>query len=127
MPAHSSTGAAETSYDTELRSHLLYVPREQWHTLIRDAHPGYITWDEFERNQDTLRSNSVSFGIAARGSQAREGVGLLQGRVLCGRCGARMRTRYQQAAERSGGQLPVHRGRRASRRQAMSELPRPWP
>ena len=24
------------------------LPREQWHTLIRDAHPGYITWDQFE-------------------------------------------------------------------------------
>ena len=91
-------GRRRTAYDTELRSHLLEVPREQWHTLIREAHPGYITWDEFERNQDTLRRNSVSFGIAARGAQAREGVGLLQGRVLCGRCGARMRTRYQHSA-----------------------------
>ena len=91
-------GRRRTTYDTELRTHLLEVPREQWHTLIRDAHPGYITWDEFERNQDTLRRNSVSFGITARGSQAREGVGLLQGHVLCGRCGARMRTRYQQTA-----------------------------
>lgn len=91
-------GRRRTSYDTELRSHLLEVPREQWHTLIRDAHPGYITWDEFERNQDALRRNSVSFGVVARGSHAREGVGLLQGRVLCGRCGSRMHTRYQQAA-----------------------------
>jgi len=91
-------GRRRTSYDVELRTHLLEVPREQWHTLIRDAHPGYITWDEFERNQDALRRNSVSFGVVARGSQAREGVGLLQGRVLCGRCGSRMRTRYQQAA-----------------------------
>jgi len=91
-------GRHKTSYDTQLRTHLLGVPREEWHTLIRDAHPGYITWEEFERNQDTLRRNSASFGVSARGSQAREGVGLLQGRILCGRCGARMRTRYQQAA-----------------------------
>lgn len=91
-------GRRRTSYDTQLRSHLLEVPREQWHTLIRDAHPGYITWDEFERNQETLRGNSVSFGVAARGSQAREGVGLLQGHILCGRCGSRMRTRYQMGA-----------------------------
>ena len=89
-------GRRRTSYDANLRTHLLEVPREQWHTLIRQAHPGYITWDEFERNQVTLRQNSVSFGIASRGSVPREGVGLLQGRILCGRCGARMRTRYQQ-------------------------------
>jgi len=89
-------GRRRTMYDAELRQHLLQLPREQWHTLIRDAHPGYISWDEFERNQDTLRQNSVAFGVAARGSQPREGVGLLQGRVLCGRCGTRMRTRYEQ-------------------------------
>jgi DNA invertase Pin-like site-specific DNA recombinase len=89
-------GRRRTSYDANLRTHLLEVPREQWHTLIREAHPGYISWDEFERNQVTLRESSVSFGVAARGSRPREGVGLLQGRVVCGRCGARMRTRYQQ-------------------------------
>ena len=22
------------------------VPREQWHSLIRDAHPGYISWQD---------------------------------------------------------------------------------
>jgi DNA invertase Pin-like site-specific DNA recombinase len=89
-------GRHRTTYDVELHPHLLLLPREQWHTLIRDAHPGYISWDEFERNQDTLKHNSVAFGTVARGGQPREGVGLLQGRILCGRCGARMRTRYEQ-------------------------------
>jgi DNA invertase Pin-like site-specific DNA recombinase len=73
------------------------LPREQWHTLIVDAHPGYIEWEEFERNQATLKSNTGGFG--ARGSVPREGVGLLQGRVLCGHCGARMRVRYQQVMD----------------------------
>jgi len=75
------------------------LPREQWHTLIVDAHPGYIDWEEFERNQATLKSNTGGFG--ARGSVPREGIGLLQGRVLCGHCGTRMRVRYQQV----GGHL----------------------
>jgi DNA invertase Pin-like site-specific DNA recombinase len=93
-------GRRRTSYDANLRTRLLEVPREQWHTLIRQAHPGYITWAEFECNQVKLRENSVSFGVASRGCVPREGVGLLQGRILCGQCGARMRTRYQQT--RSG-------------------------
>ena len=74
------------------------LPRDQWHTLIRDAHPGYIDWAEYERNQATLKSNAGGFCAGARGSVPREGVGLLQGRVLCGHCGARMRVRYQKVA-----------------------------
>ena len=77
------------------------VAREDWEVLIMDAHPGYVTWDEFERNQATLKQNACGFGVASRGSMPREGVGLLQGRVLCGICGARMRVRYQEV----GGKL----------------------
>ena len=62
--------------------------------LIRDAHPGYIPWDEFERNELTLQRNAVGFSTNLRGAVPREGIALLQGRVLCGRCGSRMRVRY---------------------------------
>jgi DNA invertase Pin-like site-specific DNA recombinase/DNA-binding XRE family transcriptional regulator len=74
------------------------VACEQWPVLIRDVHPGYIDWAEYERNQRTLAQNEAGFGVARRGSVPRAGVGLLQGRVVCGRCGARMRVRYQEVA-----------------------------
>jgi DNA invertase Pin-like site-specific DNA recombinase len=73
----------------------LKVDRENWQVLIQNAHPGFIDWDEFERNQATLKQNLTGFGRDRRGSMPREGVGLLQGRVVCGVCGARMRVRYQ--------------------------------
>lgn len=72
------------------------VAREDWLVLIPDAHPGYIDWEEFERNQLTLKHNADGFGLGSRGHMPREGVGLLQGRVVCGLCGARMRVRYQE-------------------------------
>ncbi|MBU2851555.1 recombinase family protein [Acidithiobacillus ferrivorans] len=75
------------------------VPREDWQVLIRDAHAGYIDWEEFERNQVTLKQNAAGFG-QPRGGLPREGKGLLQGRVVCGICGARMRVRYQEVAGR---------------------------
>jgi DNA invertase Pin-like site-specific DNA recombinase len=87
-------GRRHVRRDANLRAHLQLVPREQWQTLIRNAHPGYIDWDEFERNQLTLRQNAAALGVAGRGSVPREGIGLLQGRIICGRCGARMTTRY---------------------------------
>jgi hypothetical protein len=36
--------------------------------------------------------------VSHRGSVPREGVGLLQGRVVCGICGAPMRVRYQEVS-----------------------------
>lgn len=76
------------------------VGRQDWQVLIRDAHPGYIDWAEFERNELTLQHNAHGFSPTSRGSMPREGVGLLQGRVICGLCGARMRVRYQEVERR---------------------------
>jgi DNA invertase Pin-like site-specific DNA recombinase len=78
----------------------LKVPRENWLVLIRDAHPGYLSWQEFENNQITLKQNADGFGAGNRGRMPREGVALLQGRVVCGICGARMRVRYQKLADK---------------------------
>jgi DNA invertase Pin-like site-specific DNA recombinase len=71
------------------------LAREDWRVLIRDAHAGYISWQEFEHNQTTLKENLAAFGTGGRGALPREGAALLQGHVWCGRCGARMRTRYE--------------------------------
>jgi DNA invertase Pin-like site-specific DNA recombinase len=72
----------------------ILLPREQWHTLIRDAHPGYITWAEYEENLDRLRDNGQAYGAERRHGPPREGPALLQGIVVCGRCGGRMTIRY---------------------------------
>ncbi|MBU6423456.1 MAG: recombinase family protein [Chloroflexi bacterium] len=75
------------------------LPREDWHTLIKDAHPGYISWDQYERNLARLRENAQAMGAERRKSPPREGPALLQGLVLCGRCGARMTVRYHQTRD----------------------------
>jgi DNA invertase Pin-like site-specific DNA recombinase len=88
-------GRTRGAYRTGRKPVAVKVAREDWQVLIRGAHPGYIDWEEFERNQVTLKQNLTGFGQSTRGSMPREGVGLLQGRVVCGLCGARMRVRYQ--------------------------------
>jgi DNA invertase Pin-like site-specific DNA recombinase len=87
-------GRTRTIYNANLKQVQLQLKRENWQVLIRDAHPGYISWDEFERNELTLQRNAVGFSTNLRGGAPREGIALLQGRVLCGRCGSRMRVRY---------------------------------
>jgi biotin operon repressor/tellurite resistance protein len=65
--------------------------RSAWHVLIEDHHEGYITWQAFERNQRLIDANRN--GEQKRGAP-REGRSLLQGLILCGRCGRRMRLSY---------------------------------
>jgi hypothetical protein len=86
------------------------VSRENWLVLIRDAHPGYIKWEEFERNEQTLHDNVAGWSPTGRGRMPREGTALLQGRLLCGRCGARMRVRYQKMRTTPGAILYLQRG-----------------
>jgi hypothetical protein len=80
-----------TPHGGERRSQL---PREQWHTLIRDAHPGYITWADYEENLSRLHDNAQACGADRRHGPPREGPALLQGLAVCGRCGGRMTIRY---------------------------------
>lgn len=70
------------------------VPREEWSVLIREAHAGYIDWDEYERNQRRLHDNCQAYGADRRKSPPREGPALLQGLLICGCCGKRMTVRY---------------------------------
>jgi DNA invertase Pin-like site-specific DNA recombinase len=74
---------------------VLRSSREHWQVLIKNAHPGYISWDEFESNEQILQNNLTEFhrGRPPRGLGKQEG--LLQGRVLCGVCGARMQVRSE--------------------------------
>lgn len=88
-------GRTRQAFRVGHKHHAVNVKREDWQVLIRNAHPGYIDWDEFERNEVTLRQNVAAWSQSGRGRMPREGAGLLQGRVICGICGARMRVRYQ--------------------------------
>jgi hypothetical protein len=79
---------------------------DQWQVLLQDHHEGYITWEEYLRNQRQLEQNRTALGEAVSGP-ARPGKGLLGGLVRCGRCGRKMRVRY--GSRRSRGSAVVYR------------------
>ena len=80
--------------DIEGHARTVHKPRDQWTVLIQDAHPGYITFEQHERNQQTLAANAAARGDERRAGPAREGPALLQGLVVCGKCGKRMTVNY---------------------------------
>jgi DNA invertase Pin-like site-specific DNA recombinase len=89
-------GRTRTTKRLDGSHQLKTLPQEQWPFLIREAHAGYISWEEYEANLEQLRSNRQAHGGDRRHGPAREGPALLQGLVICGRCGNRMTVRYHQ-------------------------------
>jgi DNA invertase Pin-like site-specific DNA recombinase len=82
------------------------LPREEWIVFLPGAYPGYITWKEYEENQEWIAANAQRFGKERQKGPPREGSGLLQGLVICGRCGRRMGVRYH--LRRSGERVPCY-------------------
>ena len=76
-------------------------PQDEWTVLLPDAHPGYISWDQYEANQKTLAANAAARGEDRKAGPAREGPALLQGLVVCGRCGQRMTVGYHKRCDGS--------------------------
>lgn len=71
--------------------HTVRLPKEEWKVFLPGHHEAYITWEEFEANQKLLDSNRTNTEVCG---PAREGAALLQGIILCGRCGRHMTVRY---------------------------------
>jgi DNA invertase Pin-like site-specific DNA recombinase len=99
------------------------VPRAEWTVFLPNVHAGYLTWEEFERNQATLLANANGYGPDRRRSPAREGVALLQGLVLCGRCGDRMTVRYSVAHGRPAPSYACQRRGIATAQRACQIIP----
>ena len=90
--------------------------------MIKDHHEGYISWDEFERNQKQLALNN--YGRAGGVKSGRGGRALLSSIMTCGRCGRRLSVAYTgnpkptgislRQAEPDDGPASVHDIRRSA-------------
>jgi hypothetical protein len=68
-------------------------PRSQWTVLIPDHHPGYISWEQYQRNQATMAGN-VHMKSRAEPKAGRGGRALLSGMLRCRRCGRMLYVSY---------------------------------
>ena len=66
---------------------------KDWDVLITGHHEGYISWDEFERNQRLIADNANRRSNMGRGS-IRGGEALLAGLLRCARCGRKLKVAY---------------------------------
>jgi DNA invertase Pin-like site-specific DNA recombinase len=70
------------------------IAPEEWYAFIPNAHAGYITWEEYQDNQQKLQANATQYRCQRQRTPPREGPALLQGLAICGRCGQRMFVSY---------------------------------
>jgi hypothetical protein len=75
----------------------IVVEPENYHALIPEHCPAYITQERYERNQRIIQQNRIL--ISSKGP-AREGPALLGGIVFCARCQRRMGVHYSGAGQR---------------------------
>jgi hypothetical protein len=69
-----------------------FVPPEELPVLLQDRLPAYISWNQYMKNQEKLKENRSL--LENRGVPKR-GEALLQGLIVCGKCGLRMASRYK--------------------------------
>jgi DNA invertase Pin-like site-specific DNA recombinase len=62
-------------------------PIEEWPVCVHEAFPAYLSWEQFQSNQQVLRANW--YRSSSRGAP-RKGAALLQGIAFCGHCGRKM-------------------------------------
>jgi hypothetical protein len=69
-------------------------PQTEWDVLLKDQHAGYITWEQFERNQRVIADNATGKGSATVKGAVRRGELLLAGLLRCGHCGRKLHVAY---------------------------------
>jgi DNA invertase Pin-like site-specific DNA recombinase len=70
-----------------------FKPIETWMVLLRDHHAGYISWEQFERNQVMLGDNA-HMKSRMEPKAGRGGRSLLAGLLRCRRCGRMLHVAY---------------------------------
>jgi len=72
-------------------------PMSEWLHLQQDVYPAYISWEQYLINQERIRQNGLCFVENRQKAQGvvRNGPGLLQGMVVCGRCGHHLQVVYK--------------------------------
>jgi DNA invertase Pin-like site-specific DNA recombinase len=61
-------------------------PQADWTVLLRDHHPGYISWEQYESNQAMIAANA-HMKSRMQPKAGRGGRALLSGLLRCRRCG----------------------------------------
>jgi len=101
----------EISAEGTVHKRIHEVAMADWRVSLKDHHEGYITLEEFFKNQERLEQNRTNGEATLLAGPAREGLALLQGLLLCGTCSHALTVRYTG----NGGIYPCYQCNRLRR------------
>jgi DNA invertase Pin-like site-specific DNA recombinase len=101
----------EISAEGAVHKRIHAVAMADWRVSLKEHHEGYITLEEFFKNQERLEKNRTNGEETLLAGPAREGLALLQGLLLCGSCGHALTVRYTG----NGGIYPCYQCNRLRR------------
>jgi DNA invertase Pin-like site-specific DNA recombinase len=101
----------EISAEGAVQKRIHAVAMADWRVSLKEHHEGYITLEEFFKNQERLGKNRTNGEDTLLAGPAREGLALLQGLLLCGTCGHALTVRYTG----NGGIYPCYQCNRLRR------------
>lgn len=84
----------QISAQGEVSQRVQRMPMSEWRVNLPAHHEGYISWDEFLKNQERMAKNRTNAEATVLNGAAREGLTLMQGMLLCGECGRALTVRY---------------------------------
>jgi DNA invertase Pin-like site-specific DNA recombinase len=84
----------EINAEGAIQKRIHTVAMADWRVSLKEHHEGYITLEEFFKNQERLEKNRTNGEQTLLAGPAREGLALLQGLLLCGTCGHALTVRY---------------------------------
>jgi DNA invertase Pin-like site-specific DNA recombinase len=87
------------------RTRIRHLPRADWAVLIWEHHPGYLSREAFDANQQRIAANTRPRAHEPGGA-VREGAALLQGIAVCGRCARKLAVHYGGRGGRPGYHCP---------------------
>jgi DNA invertase Pin-like site-specific DNA recombinase len=85
----------EISAEGEVRKHRQIVDPAVAKVCLPEHHEGYITWDEYMKNRKCLEKNRPPHHGTTWSGAPREGLALLQGLLMCGKCGRGLHVCYR--------------------------------
>ena len=92
------------STDGAVTSKTVQKPEEGWRVCLKGHHQGYISWEQYTEHQIILQKNRTNEPASLLPGPARAGHALLQGLLVCAKCGHRISVRYKG----NGGIYPMY-------------------
>ncbi len=96
-PAYAGAFVYGRSQSSQATNRRIRKDLADWIHIEQKCYPSFISWQQFLQNQEQIKQNAMSYKQLFHKSQGvtRNGSALLQGLIVCGYCGHKIKVHYK--------------------------------